>query len=76
MKKLVNDPLRVVEEMVEGLLLADRRLTRIDGENVVLRRDHRALAASGRVARNSVGDSPTSFLNTRLKCVSDWNPTS
>lgn len=55
MKKLVNDPLLVVEEMIEGLLLADRRLTRIAGENVVLRRDHRALADSGKVALISGG---------------------
>ncbi|HWW64831.1 MAG TPA: dihydroxyacetone kinase subunit DhaL [Sphingomonadaceae bacterium] len=55
MKKLVNDPLLVVEEMIEGLLLADERLTRIEGENVVLRRDHRALAASGKVAIVSGG---------------------
>jgi dihydroxyacetone kinase len=55
MKKLVNDPLFVVEEMIEGLLLADSRLTRIAGENVVLRRDHRALADSGRVAIVSGG---------------------
>jgi dihydroxyacetone kinase len=55
MKKLVNDPLLVVEEMIEGLLLADGRLTRIAGENVVLRRDHAALAASGKVAIISGG---------------------
>lgn len=55
MKKLVNDPLLVVEEMIEGLLLADGRLTRIEGENVVLRRDCAALAASGKVAIISGG---------------------
>ncbi len=55
MKKLVNDPLLVVEEMVEGLLLADERLSRIEGENVVLRRDHRALAESSKVAIISGG---------------------
>jgi dihydroxyacetone kinase len=55
MKKLVNDPLLVVEEMIEGLLLADARLTRIAGENVVLRRDHAALAARGKVAIISGG---------------------
>jgi dihydroxyacetone kinase len=55
MKKLVNDPLRVVEDMVEGLLLADDRLTRIAGENVVVRRDAAALAASGKVAIVSGG---------------------
>lgn len=32
MKKLVNNPILVVEDMIEGLLLADRRLTRIEGE--------------------------------------------
>ncbi|WP_404713872.1 dihydroxyacetone kinase subunit DhaL [Sphingomonas sp. MMS24-J13] len=55
MKKLVNDPLLIVEEMIEGLLLADGRLTRIEGENVVLRRDYAALAASGKVAIISGG---------------------
>jgi len=55
MKKLVNDPLLVVEEMVEGLLLADDRLTRVAGENVVLRRDHAELAAAGKVAIISGG---------------------
>jgi dihydroxyacetone kinase len=55
MKKLVNDPLLVVEEMIEGLLLADSRLTRIEGENVVLRRDYRELAESGKVALISGG---------------------
>ncbi len=55
MKKLVNNPLLVVEEMVEGLLLADARLARIAGENVVLRRDHRALADSGKVTIISGG---------------------
>lgn len=55
MKKLVNNPLLVVEEMIEGMLLADARLTRIAGENVVLRQDHRAVAASGKVAIISGG---------------------
>ena len=55
MKKLVNDPVLVVEEMIEGLLLADPRLARIEGENVVLRSDFRALADSGKVAIISGG---------------------
>ncbi|OJY67926.1 MAG: dihydroxyacetone kinase [Sphingobium sp. 66-54] len=55
MKKLVNNPLLVVEDMIEGLLLADERLTRIEGENVVLRRDYRALAEGGKVAIISGG---------------------
>jgi dihydroxyacetone kinase len=54
-KKLINDPLQVVSEMIEGLVLADDRLTRIAGENVVLRRDHAEHAASGKVALISGG---------------------
>ena len=55
MKKLVNNPLRVVEDMVEGLVLANARLARIEDENVVLRSNHRALADSGKVAIISGG---------------------
>lgn len=55
MKKLINDPLHVVSEMIEGLVLADDRLTRIAGENVVLRRDYAQHAASGKVALISGG---------------------
>ena len=55
MKKLINDPLQVVSEMIEGLVLADDRLTRLAGENVVLRRDHAEHAASGKVALISGG---------------------
>lgn len=55
MKKLINDPLHVVSEMIEGLVLADDRLTRIAGENVVLRRDYAEHAASGKVALISGG---------------------
>jgi dihydroxyacetone kinase len=54
-KKLINDPLQVVSEMIEGLVLADDRLARIAGHNVVLRRDHAAYAASGKVALISGG---------------------
>ena len=55
MKKLINDPLHVVSEMIEGLVLADDRLTRIAGQNVVLRRDYAQHAASGKVALISGG---------------------
>lgn len=55
MKKLINDPLQVVSEMIEGLVLADDRLARIAGHNVVLRHDHAAHAASGKVALISGG---------------------
>ncbi|MDR6641095.1 dihydroxyacetone kinase [Luteibacter sp. 1214] len=55
MKKLINDPLKVVDEMIEGLVLGDVRLARIEGENVVLRADHAAHAAAGKVALISGG---------------------
>lgn len=55
MKKLINDPLKVVDEMVEGLVLADKRLARVEGENVILRADYASLAASGKVALISGG---------------------
>jgi len=54
-KKLINDPLQVVSEMIEGLVLADDRLTRIAGENVVLRADYAQHAGSGKVALVSGG---------------------
>ncbi|MET0256042.1 MAG: dihydroxyacetone kinase subunit DhaL [Luteibacter sp.] len=55
MKKLINDPLKVVDEMIDGLVLGDDRLARIEGRNVVLRADHAAHAAAGRVALISGG---------------------
>jgi dihydroxyacetone kinase len=54
-KKLINDPLEVVDEMIEGLVLGDDRLARIEGRNVVLRADHTAHAAAGKVALISGG---------------------
>jgi len=36
----------------------------------------RSVQRASNWARYSVGDWPSSFLKTRLKCVSDWNPTS
>jgi hypothetical protein len=36
----------------------------------------RSAQRASNCARYSVGDWPSSFLKTRLKCVSDWNPTS
>ena len=39
-KKLVNNPEHVVDEMIEGIVLADPdKLTRIEGFNVVVRKD-------------------------------------
>ena len=55
MKKLINDPLKVVDDMVEGLVRADKRLARIEGENVVVRADLASLAGAGKVALISGG---------------------
>ena len=41
MKKLINDPHRVVEEMVEGLVAIYPGLARLDGYNVLVRTDFR-----------------------------------
>lgn len=57
MKKLINDPAHVVEEMVEGLVLADARLLRLSDETVVIRADYAALRDAGRVAIVSGGGS-------------------
>lgn len=38
-KKLINTPHRCVEEAVEGALLADSRLMRVEGHNILVRKD-------------------------------------
>ncbi len=57
MKKLINDPVRVVDEVVEGLALADDRLMLLPDETVVIRADHRELKDAGKVAIISGGGS-------------------
>jgi len=57
MKKLINDPARVVDELVEGLALADGRLMLLPDETVVVRADHEALRQAGKVAILSGGGS-------------------
>src|SRR5688572_16394233 len=42
----------------------------------LLRPSRRPAHAWASWLRYSVGDCPMIFLNTRLKCVSDWKPTS
>lgn len=53
MKKLLNDVGAVVPEMLEGLVAADPGLVLLEGQSVVLRRDHADLG--GRVALVSGG---------------------
>ncbi|MFC6335313.1 dihydroxyacetone kinase subunit DhaK [Pseudomonas sp. CCM 7891] len=55
MKKLINDPNSVVEDMLEGAVLANRNLMLLEGENIVVRRDFQALAAANKVCIVSGG---------------------
>ena len=57
MKKLINNPVRVVDELVEGLALSDERLMLLPDETVVIRADHEALRQAGKVALLSGGGS-------------------
>lgn len=57
MKKLINDPARVVDEVVEGLALSDDRLMLLPDETVVVRADHGELRQAGKVAILSGGGS-------------------
>ncbi|MET0258819.1 MAG: dihydroxyacetone kinase subunit DhaK [Methylobacterium sp.] len=57
MKKLINDPLAVVDEMLAGLTYAHPELARLEGERVMVRADIDAFRASGRVALVSGGGS-------------------
>ena len=56
MKKLINRPQAVVEEMVEGLVALDPNLERLPGQTVVVRADA-AEARDRRVALISGGGS-------------------
>ncbi|KAB0678837.1 dihydroxyacetone kinase subunit DhaL [Aureimonas leprariae] len=57
MKKLINDPAAVVDDMLRGLTLAHDGLTRLDGEQVIVRADIDTFRASGQVALISGGGS-------------------
>ncbi|GAA2843329.1 dihydroxyacetone kinase family protein [Kribbella solani] len=54
MKKLVNDPAKVVPEMLQGFVLTNPGL-RLAGDGVVVRADHAALRQRGQVALVSGG---------------------
>ncbi|WP_342653076.1 dihydroxyacetone kinase subunit DhaL [Pseudomonas sp. F3-2] len=55
MKKLINDPLRVVDEMLEGVVMADQRRVLLEGENIVVRSDYQDLMMAGKVSIVSGG---------------------
>ena len=39
MKKLINSPTLVIDQMLDGLLVLDPGLARLENHNVLLRRD-------------------------------------
>lgn len=55
MKKLINDPASVVQDMLEGLALADDRLVLIAGEDIVVRKDFQSALTAGKVSIISGG---------------------
>lgn len=57
MKKLINDPVHVVDEMMEGLVRADDRLILLADETVIVRADYDAVKQAGKVAILSGGGS-------------------
>lgn len=57
MKKLIGDPKRVVEDLIDGLVRTNDRLRRIADQPVIVRADAQELAAAGRVALISGGGS-------------------
>jgi len=55
MKKLIDDPIAVVDDMIAGLVSSDRRLASIKDHKVVFRRDYAELNKAGKVAVISGG---------------------
>jgi dihydroxyacetone kinase len=41
MKKLINDPTKVVDEMIEGLVMCNPQLKKLDHGNIIVRADCR-----------------------------------
>jgi len=59
MKKLINDPLKVTDEMVEGLVAAFPGLVRkLNGSNVIVRRDAPIKGKVGIIAGGGSGHEP------------------
>jgi dihydroxyacetone kinase len=58
MKKLINNPLQVVPEMLEGLVALHPGLALLDGENVVVRADPNAGAQVALIAGGGAGHEP------------------
>lgn len=57
LKKLINDPLGAVDDLLSSLVAERPQLARLDGQRVILRSDIDAFRASGRVALVSGGGS-------------------
>ncbi|WP_031410088.1 dihydroxyacetone kinase subunit DhaK [Geobacillus vulcani] len=59
MKKLINDPLRVVDDMLEGFVAAhSRQVRRIPGTNVIVRKDAPVKGKVGIVSGGGSGHEP------------------
>lgn len=59
MKKIINDPERVVEEMIEGMVLAyPERLRRVPGTNVLVRKDAPVAGKVGIISGGGSGHEP------------------
>ena len=77
MKKLINDPTRVVEEMVQGLVAIHPGLRRLAGETVLIRTDADVvrnqkvalIAALATDAELFIFDEPTSGLDPLKEAI-------
>lgn len=59
MKKLINDPGRVVEEMLEGLIMANNdKIRLLDGESIVIRKEAPVKAKVALVSGGGSGHEP------------------
>ena len=59
MKKLINDPERVVEEMLEGLIMANNdKIRLLDGESIVIRKEAPVKAKVALVSGGGSGHEP------------------
>ncbi|BBW95923.1 hypothetical protein GsuE55_07560 [Geobacillus subterraneus] len=59
MKKLINDPLRVVDDMLDGFVAAhSRQVRRIPGTNVIVRKDAPVKGKVGIVSGGGSGHEP------------------
>ena len=61
-KKLINDPERVVDESLAGLVSVNSGLKLLEGHRVVLRDDVQELVKQGKVLGTNTGYTPSPIL--------------